>query len=203
VTDPCVFCEIVAGRAPAADLRSTRAWETSEVFSFLPLGPVTPGHRLFVPKRHILDAADYPEVAGETFEAAAWWARRQGGPFNLITSAGAEATQTVLHLHVHYVPRHDGDGLHLPWTGQAEREEAARREVEAARNRKLVVSSRLQSLGIEGVAVGVGEGGAIELRVQVDPPPRGLEGRYASVAGIPCRIEHVGAVRPLAKEDPQ
>ena len=37
---------------------------------------------------------------------------------NLITSVGAAATQTVKHLHIHIVPRHEGDGLHLPWTEQ-------------------------------------------------------------------------------------
>jgi histidine triad (HIT) family protein len=36
--------------------------------------------------------------------------------FNLITSQGAAATQTVMHLHLHLVPRTDGDGLKLPWS---------------------------------------------------------------------------------------
>jgi histidine triad (HIT) family protein len=40
------------------------------------------------------------------------------GPCNIITSVGAEATQTVFHLHLHVVPRRFGDGLALPWTGQ-------------------------------------------------------------------------------------
>jgi histidine triad (HIT) family protein len=37
---------------------------------------------------------------------------------NIITSIGRVATQSVFHLHVHIVPRHEGDGLCLPWTGQ-------------------------------------------------------------------------------------
>lgn len=40
--------------------------------------------------------------------------------FNLITSSGRWATQTVKHLHIHYVPRRKDDGLTLPWTGQAQ-----------------------------------------------------------------------------------
>jgi diadenosine tetraphosphate (Ap4A) HIT family hydrolase len=40
------------------------------------------------------------------------------GDCNLITSDGAAATQTVKHLHVHIVPRRDGDGLTLPWSTQ-------------------------------------------------------------------------------------
>jgi histidine triad (HIT) family protein len=36
--------------------------------------------------------------------------------YNIITSMGEYATQTVFHLHVHIVPRRLNDGLHLPWT---------------------------------------------------------------------------------------
>lgn len=50
-------------------------------------------------------------------ESAAAYGEAMGTDFNLITSAGAAATQTVAHLHVHYVPRRTGDGLGLPWTG--------------------------------------------------------------------------------------
>ncbi len=37
---------------------------------------------------------------------------------NLITSKGEAATQSVFHLHVHIVPRQEGDRLPLPWTPQ-------------------------------------------------------------------------------------
>jgi diadenosine tetraphosphate (Ap4A) HIT family hydrolase len=37
---------------------------------------------------------------------------------NIITSIGPAASQTVMHTHLHIVPRTEGDGLHLPWTGQ-------------------------------------------------------------------------------------
>ncbi|MFI0712504.1 HIT domain-containing protein [Streptomyces inhibens] len=42
---------------------------------------------------------------------------------NVITSRGPSATQTIRHLHIHLVPRADGDGLLLPWTaaGSAQR----------------------------------------------------------------------------------
>ena len=36
--------------------------------------------------------------------------------YNVITSAGRAATQTVMHLHFHLVPREPGDGLMLPWS---------------------------------------------------------------------------------------
>jgi histidine triad (HIT) family protein len=107
----CVFCDIT--RAHTYDIAY------SQVVSFEPLNPVTPGHRLFIPRQHVTDAADEPFVTSQTFLYAAMYAKEQGKPFNLITSCGEDATQSVFHLHVHYVPRFEGDNLHLPWTGQA------------------------------------------------------------------------------------
>ena len=110
---PCVFCEIVADRAPAKVLGRTR-----DSLIFEPLGPVTPGHALIVPREHVADAGEDAEITARTMADAARWAARIGQAFNLITSAGGEATQTVFHLHVHYVPRVAGVGLALPWTAQ-------------------------------------------------------------------------------------
>jgi histidine triad (HIT) family protein len=91
--------------------------------AFQPLHPVTPGHFLVVPKLHTASAFTSPLCAGRAFRFAAELARlMELDDFNLITSAGGWATQSVFHLHVHVVPRKEGDGLHLPWTGQAERE---------------------------------------------------------------------------------
>jgi histidine triad (HIT) family protein len=106
----CVFCEIVAGRAPAAIVA-----EWPDAMAIVPLHEVTPGHLLVIPKGHVSDARVDPIVAGAAFARAASIAT---GPVNLITSAGSVATQTVFHLHVHVVPRRPGDGLSLPWTGQ-------------------------------------------------------------------------------------
>jgi histidine triad (HIT) family protein len=113
----CVFCKICDGEAPAAI-----ALETRNVVAFVPLNPVTPGHLLFVPRSHYRDAAHSPETTGHVMMVAARFAAAQNVPFNLITSAGVEASQSVFHFHVHLVPRRFDDGLALPWTGQAERE---------------------------------------------------------------------------------
>lgn len=89
------------------------------VADFKPLNPVTPGHRLFVPREHVWSAGVAPGITGRVFARASLWASGRNEAFNLIASAGTVATQTVQHLHVHYVPRRAGDGLHLPWTEQA------------------------------------------------------------------------------------
>ncbi len=107
----CVFCQIVEGEAPATVVAD---WVHS--LAIVPLNPVVPGHILCLPKRHVTDALAFPASAAVVMEMAATLATK---PCNLITSAGPEATQTVMHLHIHIVPRKAGDGLHLPWTGQA------------------------------------------------------------------------------------
>lgn len=88
----------------------------SVVVRFEPLGPVTPGHMLFVPSWH----AEHPDVRAvrAAMGYAESYAQTQGEDYNLITSSGEAATQTIDHIHVHYVPRREGDGLHLPWTEQ-------------------------------------------------------------------------------------
>jgi len=116
----CPFCEIMAGRAPATVLRE---WSFDGITGLVPLRPVALGHTLFIPNGHIPSALADPVMAGRVFERAARFAAWQGAHgYNLITSAGVAATQTVFHLHVHVVPRRPEDGLPLPWTGQQLRE---------------------------------------------------------------------------------
>lgn len=111
----CPFC----GRIERGEFD----YDDADSVAFQPLGPVAPGHFLVVPKAHVSSALAAPRTAGLATRFAAELAGDMGlTAFNLITSSGRAATQTVFHLHVHIVPRNEGDGLHLPWTGQAERE---------------------------------------------------------------------------------
>jgi histidine triad (HIT) family protein len=104
----CVFCEL-----PQWQTRGDRI-----ILNIEPLNPVVPGHRIFIPKKHVARADTEPGVTAMVFHDAARWGARQDEDFNLIVNAGRAATQSVDHLHVHYVPRAEGDGLTLPWTGQ-------------------------------------------------------------------------------------
>lgn len=108
--DDCVFCKRIG--------LSEFDFEDAYAVSFEPLNPVVHGHRLFVPKMHLADAATHPEITGKVMEFAAKYASTSRADFNLITSAGQSATQSVFHLHIHYVPRQYGDNLFLPWTNQ-------------------------------------------------------------------------------------
>lgn len=114
-TDHCPFCDY---RGPSSVLL-----DAGDCIVIEPLKPVVPGHVIVIPKEHVPDALDTPRVAEAAMFVAASWARTrrdQGGcqDWNIITSAGRAATQTVPHLHIHVVPRKEGDGLMLPWSGQ-------------------------------------------------------------------------------------
>ena len=104
----CPFCEIVSLQSFAAVVQS---WH--DALAFVPLDPVTEGHVLVVPREHVADVTENPEVSALTMRRAAELAEPQ---CNIITSAGPDATQTIRHLHLHIVPRRDGDGLRLPWS---------------------------------------------------------------------------------------
>lgn len=111
----CVFCQIVAGKAPAEIIR--RGLHSLVV---RPLNPVVTGHVICIPHEHVKDAATDPRTTMLAMGDLAQYAQiqRDAGAtqdFNIITSAGRVATQSVFHLHLHYVPRAHRDGLALPW----------------------------------------------------------------------------------------
>jgi diadenosine tetraphosphate (Ap4A) HIT family hydrolase len=77
--------------------------------------PVSPGHLLFVPRRHV---ATYFEATPE--EQHALWelveegklrldATRRPNGYNIGINVGETAGQTVMHLHIHLIPRYHGD----------------------------------------------------------------------------------------------
>ena len=108
----CAFCKYAG---PSRVLHR----EIDGTFVIEPLSPVAEGHVLVISGMHTPSAASEPHMAARVMLTAAWWVKhRVEGPANIITSVGREATQTVEHLHLHVVPRREGDGLALPWTGQ-------------------------------------------------------------------------------------
>lgn len=113
---PCPFCEIIAGRGPATVVRE---WNT--VISIVPLGPATDGHALVIPHQHL----ERPELewgpAAAALCCALEYAAAQGVDYNLIVNVGKDAGQTVPHLHFHYLPRHAGDNVSMPWPHPSER----------------------------------------------------------------------------------
>lgn len=115
---PCIFCRIVSGQAPAS-----RLYEDEHVLAFLDINPVNPGHALIIPKAHHETLLDLPDAlmgplgtACRRVAAALLRATGAGG-FNLMMNNYRVAGQLVPHAHFHVVPRHAGDGLRH-WPGR-------------------------------------------------------------------------------------
>ena len=115
--DPdCLFCKIVAGELPAQRVDSDE-----RTVAFMDISPATRGHALVVPRRHVTDLLQIePDELAATAVAAQRLARRAverlgADGVNLINSCGADAWQTVFHLHIHVIPRYVGDAMKLPW----------------------------------------------------------------------------------------
>jgi len=109
----CVFCDIVAGNAPAI-----RIYEDSDYLAILDIRPFTRGHTLVMPKRHTVDLTDTPpETCAEMVTVAQRIARaaRESGLHadgnNVVINDGRAAFQSVFHVHLHVVPRVNGDKL--------------------------------------------------------------------------------------------
>ncbi len=122
--EPCIFCEIIAGRAPAA-----RIYEDDEVLVFLDLFPAASGHTLVIPKTHYENVFEADE---ESLTAVTRVARRgahalrraiRPDGMTVVQLNGAAAGQTVFHYHVHLIPRHHGDSLKIHGRQPAERAE--------------------------------------------------------------------------------
>ena len=85
-------------------------YETESVLAFRDINPVAPVHVLVIPKVAIQMVAeassDQAQVLGECVLAAAEVARQLGieeGGYRLVVNNGADAGQTVFHLHIHLI----------------------------------------------------------------------------------------------------
>jgi histidine triad (HIT) family protein len=100
-TDTCLFCRIVRREIPASIV-----WENEHALAFRDIKPEAPIHLLVIPKRHFAslnDAAD-ARLLGELLLAAREIAEGEGiaeSGYRTVVNTGANAGQTVFHLHVH------------------------------------------------------------------------------------------------------
>jgi histidine triad (HIT) family protein len=116
--DPnCIFCKIVAGKVPCFKL-----YEDGETLAFMDINPVHDGHCLVIPKAHHPTVFDTPPdvfaaVARSTVKVAAAVKRAVTlDGLNLVQANGPGAAQSVLHFHIHVLPRRRDDDLKMNWT---------------------------------------------------------------------------------------
>ena len=125
--DDCIFCEIIAGNAPASII-----YQDDLVIVFLDINPVNPGHTLVVPRAHHAYLNDMDEATGmHLFKATMRMAKaiRKSGidceGINLFLADGEAAFQDVFHTHMHIIPRFKGDSFKISadWSSHPARSE--------------------------------------------------------------------------------
>ena len=98
----CIFCKIVKG-----DIPSTKVYEDETVYAFRDINPQAPTHILVIPKAHIGSVAEITAensgVVAHIFEVIPAIAKAEGleGGYRVVSNCGADAGQTVHHLHFH------------------------------------------------------------------------------------------------------
>ena len=107
VNNPCLFCEFLKNKNIAA--------ENDLAFAIFDGFPVNPGHVLVIPKRHV---ANYFELTSAEVLAingllnkmkAEVEAKFHPDGYNIGVNVGADAGQSIFHVHVHLIPRYKGD----------------------------------------------------------------------------------------------
>jgi histidine triad (HIT) family protein len=96
---PCLFCRIVRRELPTPLL-----YEDEAAVAFADIAPQAPVHVLFVPKTHTPTHLQTEETAvlGALLRAVRLWALGEGlSDYRLVINNGAQAGQSVFHLHVH------------------------------------------------------------------------------------------------------
>ena len=116
IKDDCIFCKLANGVIP-----TNTVYEDDDFRVIMDVSPAAKGHCLVIPKHHFDNAltADSAVLSKAMVVAtgvgkAAMKALKCDG-INILQNNGVAAGQTVFHLHIHVIPRWDGDGLRLNW----------------------------------------------------------------------------------------
>ena len=112
----CIFCKIVSGEIP-----SIKIYENDHTLAFMDINPVSAGHVLVIPKGHWSDLYAMPDHQLGHVDAivrkvatAVRDALKPDG-VSVMQANGKGAAQSVMHYHVHIVPRTLGDELKINW----------------------------------------------------------------------------------------
>ena len=119
----CLFCKIIRGEIP-----SYTVFENDDVKAFLDISQVTKGHTLIIPKKHLVNLFDYSQEDAARFLQyipVVAQAIKKSDPtikgLNVEVNNGEIAGQVVMHSHIHFIPRFEGDGLKLMTRNNADK----------------------------------------------------------------------------------
>lgn len=112
--DNCIFCKILADEIPSAVV-----YEDDLFRAILDVNPAARGHVIILPKNHAANLFELPDEEASRILivakkiAKAVMATYHCDGINILQNNGEASGQTVFHLHVHVIPRFDGDTDHI------------------------------------------------------------------------------------------
>lgn len=112
IDESCIFCKIVVKQAPASIV-----CEDETILVFLDIRPLNMGHTLVIPKDHYVDIFDIPEnVLSQMYKvvklvSSAVKKTTNADGISIIQQNGKASGQDIFHIHVHVVPRFEGQKL--------------------------------------------------------------------------------------------
>jgi histidine triad (HIT) family protein len=111
----CIFCKIINKEIPASIL-----YEDEDVCAILDISQVTRGHTLVMPREHFENILVCPPVLLSKIISVTQMlskdivSKLNAKGVNVLTNANPAAGQSVMHFHMHIIPRYDeNDGLIL------------------------------------------------------------------------------------------
>ena len=113
-TDDCIFCKILADEIPSAVV-----YEDERFRAILDVNPAARRHVIILPKKHAANVFELPDEEASQILivakriAAAMMETYHCDGINILQNNGEAAGQTVFHLHVHVIPRFEGDTDHI------------------------------------------------------------------------------------------
>jgi len=111
--DNCVLCKIINGELP-----SQKVYEDENILAILDIFPRSNGHTLVIPKRHCANYSELTDkeasqiaITGKNILNAIYKTNLLSHGANLLINESEFAGQEIMHVHLHIIPRHKGDGV--------------------------------------------------------------------------------------------
>jgi len=104
----CIFCQIIEGSIP-----SEKVYEDDNLLAILDISQTTKGHTLVLPKKHSnnfleMDEKEYMNLMNKVQILSKKIIKNLNAKgCNILINTNKEAGQTVMHSHVHIIPRYD------------------------------------------------------------------------------------------------
>ena len=104
----CIFCDIIEGKIPSA-----KVYEDDDILAILDISQTTKGHTLVMPKKHYDNFLQMPKEEYSNLMAKVQVIAENvvknlnANGCNILINTNEVAGQTVMHTHVHIIPRYD------------------------------------------------------------------------------------------------